>query len=272
MSAQHRGLDAAFLQYIGYDTELQKVHQRFYVPFFADCQRVVDLGCGYGDFVELLVEQGIGAIGVDADSVACQAAQARDLVVVNQDVFEYLSGLPAESVDGVFAAHLVEHLAFEQVLELIRSAYRVLKPGGVIVLATPDPRSLYAHLDMFYLHFGHVTFYHPRLLCFFLEYAGLDRPEFGNNTSQVQIKSPLFGVDWRQSVRAGSLPLWKDTLFRRWLRAVRMAIARIFLNPYLDLIDANFRRVQVMLERVDYPFECYAKAVKPQSCAQEERL
>lgn len=269
MSEPHRGLDAAFLQYIGYDPELQKRHQRFYVHFFAGCQRVVDLGCGNGDFVELLVEHGIGAVGVDADVVACQSAQARHLDIVNQDALAYLDGLVSESLDGVFAAHLVEHLPFDQVLELVRSAYRVLKPGGVIVLATPDPRSLYAHLDMFYLHFGHVTFYHPRLLCFFLEHAGFGGADFGSNVSQVQPKSPLFGVDWRRSVQAGALPLWEDT--RRWylialhrgLRAVRMAIARILLNPYLDLIEANFRRIQAMLERVDTPFECYATATKP---------
>jgi 2-polyprenyl-3-methyl-5-hydroxy-6-metoxy-1,4-benzoquinol methylase len=61
------GLDYAFLQYMGHDSARQKVHQRMYLDFFAGCSRVVDLGCGNGEFVEMLRERGIDAVGVDAD-------------------------------------------------------------------------------------------------------------------------------------------------------------------------------------------------------------
>jgi SAM-dependent methyltransferase len=257
------GLDYAFLRYIGYDPEIQKAHQRFYLPFFTGCHRVVDLGCGNGDFIELLAEQGVDAVGVDADPVAVQSMRQRGLPVVNQDVFVYLRALAVESIDGVFASHLVEHLPYGDVLELTKLAYRALKPGGVIVLTTPDPRSLYAHLDMFYLHFGHVTFYDPRLLCFFLEQIGFMDPVFDSSDSPVQSRSPLFGLTAMHPIQA-KLPVWRRGLFWRVLRAMRMTVAYLFLNPYLDMIESNFRRLSAVFQRIDQPFECYAKAVKPQ--------
>jgi SAM-dependent methyltransferase len=256
------GLDHDFLAYIGYDPEVQKAHQRFYLPFFAGRGRVVDLGCGGGDFVELLLAQGVDAVGVDVDPVAVQSMQERGLPVVQQDALAYLDALAPESIDGVFAAHLVEHLPYKDVYELIERAYQALRPGGVIVLTTPDPRSLVAHLEMFYLHFGHETFYHPRLLCFFLERVGFVGPEFGSSDSPVQPQSPMFDLTEMHLIRA-RLPIWRQGLFWRFVRAVRMAVAYMFLNPYLDLIQGNFQRLAGALARVDRPFECYVKASKP---------
>jgi SAM-dependent methyltransferase len=256
------GLDHDFLEYIGYDPEVQKAHLRFYAPFFAGCGRVVDLGCGGGDFVEMLLQQDVDAVGVDVDPVAVQSMRRRGLPVVQQDASAYLEALEAESIDGVFASHLVEHLPYKEVYELIEHAHRVLRPGGVIALTTPDPRSLVAHLEMFYLHFGHVTFYHPRLLCFFLERIGFVDCEFGSSDSPVQPRSPMFGLTEMHPIRS-KLPVWRQGLFWRLVRAMRMAVAYVFLNPYLDLIDSNFRRLASGLGRIDRPFECYAKASKP---------
>jgi SAM-dependent methyltransferase len=255
------GLDFAFLKYIGYRPELQQAHLRFYVPFFTRCQSVVDLGCGTGDFVDLLAAQDIHAVGVDSDPVACQSMRERGLEVANQDVLAYLHQLEAGSIDGVFASHLVEHLDYQSVCKLMSLSYRALKPGGVIVLTTPDPHSLYAHLEMFYLHFGHVTFYDPRLLCFFLERAGFADPVPGNPESPVHPESPLFNLHDMKRIGARP-PAWKSGVLHRLLRVVRTAVAYLFLNPYLDLIDSNFRQLSDALRRVDRPFECYAKALK----------
>jgi len=256
------GLDFSFLQHIGYDPTKQKEHQRFYVPLFEGCRRVVDLGCGGGDFCELLAAQGIDAVGVDSDPLAAQAMRERGVAVVQRDVFAYMQDVAPESLDGVYAAHLVEHLPYEKVLELVRLAYRALRPGGVIVLTTPDPRSLYAHLETFYLHFGHVTFYHPDLLCFFFKHVGFVESTFGSNDRTAQQASPFFGLAEMHPIQA-RLPVWKKNPIRRALRAVRMAVAWFFLNPYLDLINSNFERLFATLRRIDLPFECYAKGTKP---------
>lgn len=181
-------LDYDFLRYMGVQPETQRAIQSHYLPYFEKCTRVLDLGCGDGDFVALLVERGIDVVGVDADEKALHAAQEQGLPVVLSDVFDYLESAPDASFDGIFCAHLVEHLPHEMVYHLTKQAYRVLQPGGVAVLATPDVRSIFSHLEMFYLHFGHISFYHPRLLCFFLEHAGFVDPLFEVNPKTA---SPL---------------------------------------------------------------------------------
>jgi SAM-dependent methyltransferase len=184
------GLDHAFLRYIGVNPTDQRQNQRLYLPFFKDCERVADLGCGDGDFVQLLLEQGIQAVGVDSDPVAIEHLRQRSIPVVSADAVSFLKSAETDSLDGLFAAHLVEHMPYEAVYELIFHAYRVLRPGGRIVLVTPNARGLISHLEMYWLHFGHVSFYHPRLLCFFLQHAGFGAETWGENPAPAY---PIFG-------------------------------------------------------------------------------
>lgn len=184
------GLDYAFLQFIGATPESQKHWQRFYVPMFAECRDVLDVGCGSGDFLEMAAEQGARVHGVDLDPQCCADARGRGFSVDCADVLEYLRGAAPEQFDGVFCAHLIEHLPYEAVLEVVRGAWRTLRPGGRLVLVTPNARALYAHLGAFYEHFGHVSFYHPNLMRFFLTYAGFERIETGTNPT---MSSPEWG-------------------------------------------------------------------------------
>jgi SAM-dependent methyltransferase len=218
---------------------------------------VVDLGCGNGEFVEMLRERGVDARGVDADAEMVRRLRARGTPVVEQDVLAYMAERPAESVDGVFAGHLVEHLPYATLLALLRDTYRALTPGGVIVLATPDPRSLYAHLEMYHRHFGHVSFYDPRLLCFFLTEAGFGSTEWGSNPSPVHPASPLFGAHRIEALGLRP-PLQKRNLLHRMVQGLRTAWAYLLLRPYLDRIDANLRALAERLDAIDRPFECYA--------------
>lgn len=182
--------DYHFLEFIGTDAQSQKHNQRFYLPFFAGCRTVADLGCGMGGLIELLVEQNIQAIGVDIDAAAVAAAQRLGAQGVQADALDYLARLEENSLDGIFAGHLVEHLPCETVYELIRQAQRVLRPQGRLVLATPNVRGLYAHLELFYMHFDHKRFYHPNLLCFFMKQAGFREWEWGENPALDRLLLP----------------------------------------------------------------------------------
>lgn len=261
---QVQGLDYAFLRYIGVTPEGQKRIQGFYLPFFAGCRWVLDLGCGDGDFVELLVENGIPATGVDADELCCAAARARGLDVVCADVFAYLRSLPEASVEGIFCAHLVEHLPYAQVLDLFRLCHRVLSPGGRIVVTTPNVRGLFAHLEMFYQHFGHVTFYHPHLLSFLLEQAGFVQPTEGENP---RLAAPLWGEQPPPPVTYDPvLPASRDTPLHRLVRRAKNYLATFIVRPYLDQIVAQVNRrldrQAALLASLDRSFECYVQAVK----------
>lgn len=112
--------------------------------------------------MQALTDAGIPAFGVDSDPGCIAVARAQGLEAIEQDVFAFLRSAPAGSVDGIFCAQLVEHLRYEQVLELAQLCFRLLSYGGVIVIVTPNCRALSTHLESFYLHFGHESCYHPR--------------------------------------------------------------------------------------------------------------
>jgi len=266
-----KGLDFAFLRHIGVEPETQRRIQQFYRPWFSRCERVVDLACGDGDFVAMLQEQEVQAVGVDSDPVCCAAVRERGLEIVCQDVFDFLRAAPEASFDGVFSAHLVEHLPYDQVLEMVRLSWRVLKPGGVIVLVTPNVRGLYTHLESFYLHFGHVSFYHPELLCFFLAQAGFTDWEWGENpqmatplwgrpalhTSLPDIQLPNVRPASEHPLEAGhiqlhrELPVHAPGLLGRLVGRVKRALTIWLILPYLDELVPQLNR---QLARVNYQF------------------
>jgi len=285
MEPELTGLDYEFLRYIHVSPASQRRIQGFYLPFFQGCRRVADLGCGDGDFVAMLSEQGIEAIGVDSDPCCCAAAQARKVNVVCQDVFDYLRQVEEGSLDGIFSAHLVEHLTYPQVISLLELSYRALCEGGVIVLTTPNVRGLYPHLESFYLHFGHVSFYHPRLLCFFLEHVGFTDPKMGENP---QMAAPLWGdLDLRLKIPPpDKQPLFSlnPQLASRWpgilgrlVQRVKMSLAKRLVLPYLnqlaargnarwaefyEAVNGSLAELTNLLRNLDRPVECYVHATK----------
>lgn len=278
-------LDYKFLRYIGAVPEKMRYIQGHYLPFFEGRRRVLDLACGDGDFIEMLTEQGVCATGVDFDPRACEAVRGRGLDVVCQDVLDYLERVEPESFDGIFSAHLVEHLSYHQVLRMLELGLRALEPGGIMLLATPNTRSMYAHLESFYKHFGHTSFYHPELLCFFLDYVGFVEPQTGENP---RMGTPLWGqtdvADFSPTPYFDYervLPLASANPLRRLFRIVKMFTVRMVVQPYTDQLIARLnelvthvnllsrqlaqvaQREEQVRATLDKSVECFAYAHKP---------
>jgi len=267
------GLDYDFLRYIGVNPIDQRRNQSLYLPFFKDRRHVADVGCGDGDFVELLREQGVDAFGVDNDPIAIQHLHERQIPVVEADVVTYLKSVEPGSLEGIFSAHLVEHLPYQAVYEVIHHAYRALRPGGRIVLTTPNARALVSHLEMYWLHFGHVAFYHPRLLCFFLHRVGFQNETWGENPAPAH---PLLGdvsmpAGGGAAARARAFIQWEAeppaTVLGTWRRVVRSKLSRLLgLDDIVRQANVQLGRwqesINLIVDRVDRPFECYVTAVK----------
>lgn len=129
---------------------------RVYVPAFAGCSPVADLGCGRGEFLDLFREAGGEGIGVESNPELAGIVRAKGHRAVCQDLFTFLAAQEAESLGGILCAHVIEHLPSEGLLRLLREALRVLRPGGVLALETPNPACLAIFATYFYLDPTHL--------------------------------------------------------------------------------------------------------------------
>ena len=133
---------------------------------------VVDIGCGRAELVELLARKGVEAIGVDTDPSMVAEARDRGLDVRQVDGSSFLRGREPGSLGAIIATHLVEHLAFADLVELLELAATRLRPGGVFIAETPNPTSLVVLGNSYILDPTHLRPLHPSLLTFLCEGAG----------------------------------------------------------------------------------------------------
>ena len=112
---------------------------------------MIDLGCGRGEWLEVLHEEGFVGHGIEQNRVFVEQCQQRGLTVREDDACAYLSRLPEASVSVVTGFHLIEHLPFERLLTLLDETVRVLKSGGVAIFETPNPQNVLVGSCSFYL-------------------------------------------------------------------------------------------------------------------------
>jgi 2-polyprenyl-3-methyl-5-hydroxy-6-metoxy-1,4-benzoquinol methylase len=149
-----------------------KARQRAYVEYFQGQNDILDIGCGRGEFLELLREAGIKVKGVDLDLDMVLYCREKGLNVIQEDGFAYLDSLPDEALGGVFAAQVIEHLESKQIIELVKLCQRKLRPGGILILETLNPKCLMIFAESFYMDFSHIKPIHPEAMKFLLESTG----------------------------------------------------------------------------------------------------
>ena len=135
---------------------------------------VLDLGCGRGESLALLRDHDIPGRGVDSSARMVQLCRERGLTAEVGDLFEALAGVEEGSLGGVVSFHVIEHLPPGALDRLVRLAYRALRPGGVLILETPNPLSLVVAARNFWLDPTHIRPVHPESLRLMYELAGFD--------------------------------------------------------------------------------------------------
>jgi SAM-dependent methyltransferase len=144
------------------------------LPLLRDHAPVLDLGCGRGELLVLLREEGIEAVGVEGDPALAQGARRRGLSLREGDVFDILHDLEDDAFGAVTAFHLFEHLTPARILEVLKEARRVLRPGGVLLAECPNPHSLRVGSALFWLDPTHVRPLLPETLQLLLRAAGFE--------------------------------------------------------------------------------------------------
>jgi SAM-dependent methyltransferase len=176
-------------------SELIKSRLQVYLPFIKPLLglypkgRALDLGCGRGEWLELLNEQGFDATGVDLDDGMLQACRKKGFQVQNADAVTYMKAQLANSFCIVSGFHIVEHLPFEVLKQFVAEARRLLLPGGVLILETPNPENISVGSNSFYLDPTHERPIPPGLLSFLPEYYDFQRYK----VLRLQGSAELFG-------------------------------------------------------------------------------
>jgi len=172
-----------------------------YIPFVSPLvdiypdAKALDIGCGRGEWLELLEQSGIDAHGVDSDSGMLQACEEIGLSVELGDGIELLSREPDESMIVISAFHVVEHISFGELDRLYKEAFRVLKRGGVLILETPNVENIRVGAEKFYLDPTHSHPIPSMLLSFMAEYHHFGRVKtLGLNHSKTLLQLPSISI------------------------------------------------------------------------------
>lgn len=211
-------IQSALFDYVGFERRFRgdpevvvRTLEERYGALLADSPPVLDVGCGRAELLELLKERGVPALGVDTDPSMVAEARARGLEVHQQDAVSYLRSCPERSIGAIIATHVVEHLALDELIELLELSATRLQPGGVFIAETPNPQSLIVLGNSYLLDPTHVRPLHPSLLSFLCEGAGFRGVE-------LRFFEPAVGYH---------LPMVEDPEAPAWLQTVNDGFRRL---------------------------------------------
>ena len=152
---------------------------------------ILDVGCGRGEWLELLRESGYIAKGIDINRVMIEECQSRGLDVTQSDVIAYLRSLPDASLGAVVGFHIIEHLPFEVLIKLFDETIRVLQPGGITIFETPNPDNVLVGSNTFYTDPTHRNPLPSNMVKFLAEWRGLYNVKIMNlhpYTEEIKLK------------------------------------------------------------------------------------
>lgn len=138
---------------------------------------VVDIGCGRGEWLELLRREGLSGYGIDINMIMVERSLALGLDARHADLMTHLQGLKDASRSAVTAFHVVEHLPFETLVDFLDESLRILIPGGILILETPNPETMRVGASTFYNDPTHRNPLMPAVLQFVVEHRGFSDVE-----------------------------------------------------------------------------------------------
>lgn len=245
---------------------------RAYLPFIeplkliGGCPAAVDLGCGRGEWLELLADNGFDAQGIDLDDGMLSACHERGLRADKGEAVAFLKQLPSDSRAIVSGFHIAEHLPFSKLEALVHEAKRVLQPAGLLILETPNPENFGVATLSFYCDPTHLRPLPPELLAFLTEYCGFARVKtirlqenrdllHSHTASLGQVlggASPDYAVVAQKAATEAITQLFNDVFDRKFGIAAHVLIERF--DQELLARNEQLRDVTERLEALEARF------------------
>jgi 2-polyprenyl-3-methyl-5-hydroxy-6-metoxy-1,4-benzoquinol methylase len=170
-------------KYVGFEDRFRgspdEIRERVadYLPLFRGASDVLDVGCGRGEFLTLLREQGVSARGIDLNAAMVETSREKGLDVDEADALTYLRAQADGSLGGLFAAQVIEHLDPSYLTQFLDAAFDKLRPGSHIVLETINPGCWFAFFESYIRDVTHVRPVHPDTLKYLLVATGFQHVE-----------------------------------------------------------------------------------------------
>jgi SAM-dependent methyltransferase len=180
-------------------SEWLKKKMEQYLDIFKDAaEPIVDIGCGRGEFLELMREAGKDAYGIEINQHEVEQLKKKGIRVVCGNAIDHLASLNDKTLGGIFCAQVVEHLTPDNVYRLVSSLHSKMKSGAPVVIETINPLSIQAFHSSYLVDPTHIYPVHPQTLLFFLRYAGFKNVQVKKITPfppESQLQNPNQIVD-----------------------------------------------------------------------------
>ena len=214
-------------KYVGFEDQFRgspdEIRRRVeaYLPTFEKASDVLDVGCGRGEFLELLRDHGVRARGIDINAAMVEVCRGKGLQAETGDALTYIRELPDSSLGGLFAAQVVEHLEPRYLMRLLDAAFDKLRPGAPIVLETINPACWFAFFESYIRDLTHVRPVHPDTLKYLLIATGFQRVD-------ISYRAPYPEADKLQALAHGGG-------------------APTSLNDMIETLNANVEKINRLL-------------------------
>lgn len=185
--ADDHTLDDFYLQFENRfrgDQATIKERQKLYLPYIKaahsvvdDITSVLDIGCGRGEFLELIQDIGLTPIGLDLNLSMVDEIIKKGMQATQMDAYDFLLTQKSNSLLAVTGFQIVEHIPFNELVRILTECFRVLAPGGIIIFETPNPENLVVSGHTFRYDPSHLNPLPPNLLSFVVETRGFDKIE-----------------------------------------------------------------------------------------------
>lgn len=153
-----------------------KQRQTSFLRYFEGCKKILDIGCGRGEFLEILRDNGIMGHGIDINEEMVKFCISKGFDVEKSDAISYLEKLEDGSLDGIIMDQVIEHLDSNYLIKLLKLCYQKLNFGYYIVIETVNPLSLVS-LTNYYIDMSHKRPIHPETLKFLINFANFREVE-----------------------------------------------------------------------------------------------